>query len=228
MTAAPPRIVASLEDEDVQAAPARYAAHARPLCPPPTTTTSRSVAPMTGGYRRGTSPDGTPTGCFWGIRFVKYRAITPTIARSASAERIHRGGPARSPRRPPGWSRIDPRILERCLELGVRDEGAPAASSTFAWDDDPLGHGVVGDPRQERGRERGDHTDPASAVPSDAPNCVAVFWRPPTSALVVGDGEDGDAPNWGEATHREPDQDRAPSVSALASDIHRGEEHHEA
>ena len=26
-------------------------------------------------------------------------------------------------------------------------------------------------------------TEPASAVPSDAPNCVAVFWRPPTSGL---------------------------------------------
>ena len=26
-------------------------------------------------------------------------------------------------------------------------------------------------------------TEPASAVPSEAPNCVAVFWRPPTSGL---------------------------------------------
>jgi hypothetical protein len=37
-------------------------------------------------------------------------------------------------------------------------------------------------------------TEPARAVPSDAPNWLAVFCRPPTSGLTVGHGRDSDAP----------------------------------
>ena len=67
-------------------------------------------------------------------------------------------------------------------------------------------------------------TEPASAVPSEAPNWLAVFWRPPTSGLSSsGTAETVTAPELrGEAPHPEPDQQHRPGHDRRARvHVHR-------
>ena len=60
----------------------------------------------------------------------------------------------------------------------------PAASSTLACNDSSFGTaGFCAIPVRNEAVSAAMRTEPASAVPSEAPNCVAVFWRPPTSGL---------------------------------------------
>jgi hypothetical protein len=63
-------------------------------------------------------------------------------------------------------------------------KGIPFASSTLAEEETCGGtSGFWAIPDRNEAVSEVIRIAPARAVPIDAPNCVAVFWRPPTSGL---------------------------------------------
>ena len=99
--------------------------------------------------------------------------------------------PARSRRGSPGSSPADARFLQRGLELGVGDE-LPAARELDVrlLFDLVRTSGLFVIPERNDAVSEAIRTEPASAVPSDAPNWLAVFWEATDlGALLVGTAE---------------------------------------
>ena len=85
----------------------------------------------------------------------------------------------------------------------------PLASSTLACEETSGGtSGFWAMPDRNEAVSEVIRIAPASAVPIDAPNCVAVFWSPPTSGLCSsGTAETVTAPSCeARAAEAEPDQ----------------------
>ena len=124
-------------------------------------------------------------GCFFGMRPVKNRAMTPITARIESDVRRPSICDASF------WSMISfwtsagtPASVRPASTSALETNGAPAASSVFAWSLTDCGtFGLDSIPARNEAVSAAIRIEPASAVPSEAPSWVAVFCRPPTSEL---------------------------------------------
>ncbi len=123
------------------------------------------------------------------------------------------------------------RILERGLEVLVGHERHAARELGLRLRDEPVGNvRVVLDAVRNEAVRAEMSTAPASAVPIEAPSCVPVFCRPPTSPLCSsGTADTVTAPELG-GHGAEPgarQQQRPGDDLRAGADVEQGHQEHE-